>query len=100
MSYKIVNHSDNNPTYRFNLLDHEKGRIAKVVTRDGKEVESFTYEPSSGAYPVSGYVDGEFRTWTKEGEFYPSSRKHRDLNDLFMVRDSVEVKQVEVIKES
>lgn len=72
------------------MLDHDKGRIAKVVTRDGKEVESFTYEPSSGAYPVSGYVDGEFRTWTKEGEFYPGSRKHRDLNDLFMVRDAVE----------
>ena len=87
---KIGNHSDANPAYHFNLQAHDQGLISKVVTRDGKEVESFTYDPSSGAYPVSGYVDNEFRTWTKEGEFYPSSRKHRDLNDLFMVRNTVE----------
>ena len=75
--------------YRFSLVDFDKGRIAKVITRDGKEIESFTYEPNSGAYPCSGYLDGAFRTWTKDGEFYPGSRKHRDLNDLFMVRDTV-----------
>ena len=83
----VVAYNDDSADYRFNLIAYDKGLISKVVTRDGKEVESFTYEPSSGAYPVSGYIDGEFRTWTKEGEFYPSSRKHRDLNDLFMVRN-------------
>lgn len=37
-------HNDDSADYRFNLIAYDKGLIAKVVTRNGKEVESFTYD--------------------------------------------------------
>lgn len=56
-----------------------------VVTRSNKVVTNPVYDSTISAYPISGDLDGEFRTWTKDGEFYPGSNNHNEPNDLFLV---------------
>ena len=56
-----------------------------VITRSNKIVTNPMYDSTISAYPISGDVDGEFRTWTKDGEFYPGSNNHNEPNDLFLL---------------
>lgn len=56
-----------------------------VITRSNKVVTNPMYDSTISAYPISGDVDGEFRTWTKDGEFYPGSNNHNEPNDLFLL---------------
>lgn len=56
-----------------------------VITRYSKVVTNPMYDSTITAYPISGDLDGEFRTWTKDGEFYPGSNNHNEPNDLFLV---------------
>ena len=56
-----------------------------VITRSNKIVTNPMYDSTISAYPISGDLDGEFRTWTKDGEFYPGFNNHNEPNDLFLL---------------
>ena len=69
---------------KFSLALFSTGKYL-VVTRNNKVVTNPMYDSTISAYPISGYLDKEFRTWTKYGEFYPGSNNHNEPNDLFLL---------------
>ena len=73
-----------NQRLKFTLPLFNTGKYL-VVTRNNKVVTNPMYDSTISAYPISGDLDGEFRTWTKDGEFYPGSNNHNDPNDLFLL---------------
>lgn len=65
---------------RFDLKEFQGG--AKVVTRDGNEVQDLTYFPSNGNYKLAGVTEGVMQTWTEDGRLYMSGTYAHHPSDL------------------
>jgi hypothetical protein len=52
---------------------------AKVVTRDGREVQQLTKFEGSTDYQLAGVMDGNLQTWTEQGGYYTDRESDLDL---------------------
>ena len=67
---------------KFNLFDAKK-QLTKVVTREGKRVEIFTFSRDVERFPIVAIIDNKkVCEYTNEGKFYDDGRNSK--LDLFI----------------